>query len=117
MQRLFRTLVKLLVIAPVVGFYNLGVPTAATAQDFYMGQIVMFGSNFCPRNFAEANGQILNIAQNQALFSLFGTTFGGDGKTTFGLPNLSGRAPSAPPAPSANLKVCIAISGLFPPRN
>ncbi|MEM9260551.1 MAG: tail fiber protein, partial [Bacteroidota bacterium] len=48
--------------------------------------------NFAPRGTAECNGQLLPIAENQALFSLLGTNFGGDGRTTFGLPDLRGRA-------------------------
>ena len=54
---------------------------------------MLFGGNFCPRLYANANGQIVSIAQNSALFSIFGTMYGGDGVTTFGLPNLQGRAP------------------------
>lgn len=51
------------------------------------------GFNFAPRGWALCNGQILPIAQNTALFSLFGTTYGGDGRSTFGLPNLQSRVP------------------------
>ncbi len=51
-----------------------------------------FGGNFCPRGFAYADGQLLSIAQNQALFSILGTTYGGDGRTTFALPDFRGRA-------------------------
>lgn len=64
---------------------------AAQAQEYYIGQILMGGWNFCPRGTAPAQGQLLSIAQNQALFSLLGTQFGGDGRTTFGLPDLRGR--------------------------
>lgn len=53
----------------------------------------MFGGNFAPRGWAFCNGQILSIAQNTALFSLLGTTYGGNGQTTFALPDLRGRAP------------------------
>lgn len=59
-----------------------------------LGQIVLFAGNFAPRNWAQCNGQLMSIAQNTALFSLFGTTYGGDGKTTFALPDLRGRIPS-----------------------
>ena len=52
----------------------------------------MFAGNFAPRNWAFCDGQLLQIAQNTALFSLVGTIYGGDGRTTFGLPNLQGRA-------------------------
>ena len=53
----------------------------------------MFGGNFAPRGWALCNGQLLAISQNSALFSILGTTYGGDGRTTFGLPDLRGRAP------------------------
>jgi microcystin-dependent protein len=58
-----------------------------------MAAIILFGGNFAPRNWAFCWGQILSIAQNTALFSLLGTTFGGNGQTTFGLPDLRGRFP------------------------
>jgi microcystin-dependent protein len=58
----------------------------------YIGEIKMFGGNFAPRSYALCNGQLLAIAQNTALFSILGTIYGGNGKTTFGLPNLQGRA-------------------------
>ena len=60
--------------------------------DPYIGEIKMFAGNFAPRNYAYCNGQLLAIAQNTALFSLLGTIYGGDGRVTFGLPNLQGRA-------------------------
>lgn len=60
-------------------------------SDPMMGEIQVVGFNFCPRGWLEANGQILSINQNQALFSLLGTTFGGDGRTTFALPDYRGR--------------------------
>jgi microcystin-dependent protein len=59
----------------------------------FLGEIRMFGGNFAPRGWALCNGQLLPISQNTALFSLLGTTFGGDGVSTFGLPNLQGRVP------------------------
>jgi len=59
----------------------------------FLGQIMMFGGNFAPRNWALCDGQILPIAQHTALFSLLGTTYGGDGRTTFALPDLRGRVP------------------------
>lgn len=57
----------------------------------FIGQIVMFGGNFAPRSWALCDGQLLSIASNTALFSILGTTYGGDGRTTFGLPDLRGR--------------------------
>ena len=59
----------------------------------FLGQISMFGGDYAPQNTAFCNGQFLAIAQNQALFSLFGTTYGGNGVTTFALPNLQSRLP------------------------
>ena len=58
----------------------------------FIGQIQAFGFNFPPRGWSHCNGQLLPIAQNTALFSLLGTTFGGDGRTTFALPDLRGRS-------------------------
>ena len=59
----------------------------------FLGEIKMFGGNFAPRGYAFCSGQILPIAQNTALFSLLGTTYGGNGQTTFALPDLRGRVP------------------------
>lgn len=72
----------------------LGVSTPAHAglQD-YVGDITMVGFNFCPRGTAAADGQLLPISQNTALFSLYGTIYGGDGRSTFALPDLRGRIP------------------------
>ncbi|MDO9414091.1 MAG: tail fiber protein [Pseudolabrys sp.] len=58
-----------------------------------LGQIMMFGGNFAPKGFAFCNGQNLSIAQNTALFTLLGTTYGGDGVQTFALPNLQSALP------------------------
>lgn len=57
-----------------------------------IGEIRMFAGSFAPRSWAYCAGQLLSIAQNDALFSILGTNFGGDGRTTFGLPDLRGRA-------------------------
>jgi microcystin-dependent protein len=62
----------------------------------FIAEIRIFAGNFAPRNWAFCNGQLLPISQNTALFSLVGTTYGGDGRTTFGVPNLQGRAPMHP---------------------
>lgn len=58
----------------------------------FIGQVQTFGFNFAPRGWSLCEGQLLGISQNTALFSLLGTTYGGDGRTTFGLPDLRGRA-------------------------
>jgi len=59
----------------------------------YVGQILMFGGNFAPAGWALCAGQIMPISENDTLFQLIGTTYGGDGESTFGLPNLQGRVP------------------------
>lgn len=120
----------------------LAVPaTASAGSEPFIGEVMLFGGNFCPRGFASAEGQLLPIAQNSALFSLLGTQYGGDGRTTFGLPDLRGRAPvgtGQPPGgdvyrpgqkvpgsavsgakgiPGLAMKWCIATQGLYPSRN
>lgn len=62
----------------------------------FIGMIVQFAGNFAPRGWAFCDGQLLAIAQNSALFSILGTTYGGDGRTTFALPDLRGRVPIHP---------------------
>ncbi len=62
-------------------------------EPFFIAQILMFGGNFSPLGWAFCNGQLLSIAEYSALFSLIGTTYGGDGQTTFGLPDFRGRIP------------------------
>ena len=62
----------------------------------FIGEIVIFAGNFAPRGWAFCEGQLLPISQNSALFSILGTIYGGDGRTTFGLPDLRGRAPIGP---------------------
>ncbi|MGA1839667.1 MAG: phage tail protein [bacterium] len=65
-------------------------------SDPFIAEIRIFAGNFAPHGWAFCNGQLLPIAQNTALFSLIGTTYGGDGRTTTGLPNLQGRVPMHP---------------------
>lgn len=59
----------------------------------FLGEVRIWALNFAPRDWAFCNGALISIAQNTALFSLLGTTYGGDGRTNFALPNLQGRAP------------------------
>lgn len=73
---------------------GMGLVAAGPAQagvNPFIGEIIPVGYNFCPRGWLSADGQLLPIAQNTALFSLYGTQYGGDGRTTFALPNLQGR--------------------------
>lgn len=71
----------------------LAAPGSTSGIDPYIGEIAMVGFNFAPVGWAFCNGQVLSIASNTALFSLLGTTYGGNGTTTFALPNLQGRFP------------------------
>ncbi len=90
MNMLKRTL--LVFLTAVAGI--IGTPMQATADtDPYVGETMLFGGTFCPRGWAEAAGQLLAIQSNQTLFSVYGTLYGGDGRTTFGLPDLRGRTP------------------------
>lgn len=62
-------------------------------MDPFLGEIRMFPWNWAPKGWLQCDGRLLNISQNQALFALLGVTYGGDGKVTFGLPDLRGRTP------------------------
>lgn len=84
-------LTPLLAAFGLLGVTGLSAPEA-DAQERYLGEIITFGGNFCPRGMMKAEGQLLPIAQNTALFSLYGTFYGGDGRTTFALPDLRGRS-------------------------
>ena len=82
-------------IFSILVIVGLIMPIASPAFAFepFVGQIMPVAFNFCPRGWAEANGQTLPINANTALFSLLGTTYGGDGRSTFRLPDLRGRSP------------------------
>ena len=87
-------------------------PAAAQAYEPFIGEIETFAFSFCPAGWAPLNGQLLPISQNQALFALLGTTYGGDGKTTFALPT----AKPIFTATGATLQQCISLFGVFPSR-
>jgi microcystin-dependent protein len=86
-SRLVRPLLPVVVLA---GGLSASAPAIAATEPF-LGEVTWVGFNFCPRGWAQANGQLLPINQNQALFSLLGTQYGGDGRVTFALPDLRGR--------------------------
>jgi microcystin-dependent protein len=103
----------------------------------FIGQIMWAGFDFAPEGWALCNGALLSIVQNEALFSLLGTTYGGDGRVDFALPNLGGAAafgtspsfqagqalgplggPAAPGAPGGLVvPATIALVGYYPPRD
>lgn len=74
-----------------VALFNTPLPAIACGVDPMLGEICTFAFNFCPKGYADTAGQLMPISQNQALFSLLGTTYGGDGITNFALPDLRGR--------------------------
>ncbi len=84
---------------------------ASAASDPYIGEIIMFGGNYEPRFWNYADGERLLVAENNALFAIMGTTYGGDGKTTFALPDL--RCFEAESGP----RYIIALQGMYPSRN
>lgn len=77
----------------------------------FLGQIAIFPYMFAPRGWSTCEGQLLPIAQYSALFSLLGTNFGGDGRTTFALPDLRGNEPAS------NIHYYIAMQGIYPMRD
>lgn len=89
--------------------------TASADSEPHVGEVMIFGFNFCPHGWTAANGQTLTLSQNTALFSLYSTRFGGNGMTTFGVPKqtvitgpVGGNVPS--------MTVCVATQGVFPQR-
>jgi microcystin-dependent protein len=102
-----------LVVATLTGTMCV-MPQVARAQaEPFIAQIGTFAFNFCPNGWAPLNGQLIPIAQNQALFALIGTDYGGNGTTNFALP-------TAKPIFTATgfpLTQCIALLGVFPSRN
>ena len=86
----FRSILATLALA-TSGLIGLGAPAQADPYEPFIGELMTFGGNFCPRGWAAAAGQLLAVSSNDALFSLLGTIYGGDGRTTFGLPDLRGR--------------------------
>ena len=111
-------------------------PAPAQATAPYTGQVITVGFNFCPPGWLPADGRIMPISGNEALFSLLGTAFGGDGRSNFALPDLPGRAVIGTGANSTKdvtmgstedladgkdvtalaLNTCIATDGIFPAR-
>jgi microcystin-dependent protein len=86
---------------------------ALAGSDPFLGEVETFAFGFCPLGWSTLNGQLLPISQNTALFSLLGTTYGGDGVTTFALPT----AKPIFTATGAVLLQCIAMQGIFPSRS
>ena len=88
----------------------------------FIAEIGVFAGNFAPQGWADCDGAILAINQNQALFSLLGNAYGGDGHSTFALPDLRERDAQGRPIafndsmPQGKFRKCIALVGIYPPR-
>lgn len=105
---------KTLILMTVVSC-GLAAGSARAGTEPFIGEVDTFGFNFCPKGWLPLDGRLLPINQNQALFSLLGTTYGGDGKSTFALP--LGKAVFTISPASPQLLQCIAILGVFPSQN
>jgi microcystin-dependent protein len=95
------------------GWLGLCGPASAQAEQPFLGQVLIFAGNFCPKGWAPTDGKLLQINQNVALFSILGTTYGGDGQTTFALPNDQPILTKN----GAPLTQCIAERGVYPSRD
>lgn len=100
------SIAKTLAVVALAGSAAMSAPASAGVDPF-VGQIQAFPYTFCPRGWVEADGRELPISENVALFSLLGTQFGGDGRTTFAVPDLSDEP----------IRHCIATVGIYPSRN
>ncbi len=88
MKSTIRNGIRNMALAAVLAASTSLATPAYAGNDPLIGELMLVGYNFCPRGWTEADGQLLPISSNPALFSLYGTTYGGDGRTTFGLPDL-----------------------------
>lgn len=84
---------KKIIYIAILTFLFIGTQKGLSQESPYVGQIKMFAGNFAPAGWAFCDGQLLSIAENEVLFTIIGTTYGGDGQTTFALPDLRGRLP------------------------
>ena len=109
-----KKILKSMVLALLVSFTL--TPAAHAGSEPYLGDVIIFAGGFAPRGWEFCNGQLLPIAGNEALFSLLGTKYGGDGRTSFALPNLKdkGILPNSSPG---FLQYIIAIQGEYPSRS
>jgi microcystin-dependent protein len=82
-------------------------------MDEYIGIVKLYAGTFAPKGWAYCDGQLMSIEQNSALFSLLGTTYGGDGKSTFALPSLE----DVKSGKDAQIKYIICLSGMYPQRD
>lgn len=108
MKRILAGLLPVIAAAVALG----ATASPAHARDSYIAEVFLFAGTFCPRNTLPADGRELAISEYTTLFSLLGTNYGGDGRTTFALPDLSnGKDSNGKP-----IRACIVVQGTFPSR-
>ena len=89
----------------------------AMGPESYLASVGLFAGTFAPKGWADCDGTLLQIGQNTALFSLIGTTYGGDGRQTFALPDLRARDAAGKPVPfGGGCRSCICVTGIYPER-
>jgi hypothetical protein len=118
-QLISSTLSRILAATVLASGVTLAAPRADAGTEPYVGEIMFVGFNFCPEGWFEAEGQVLKINQHVALFALFGTRYGGDGVTTFALPDLRGQIVdpgNGGEEPKRRIQACISRQGTFPQR-
>jgi len=93
MEHTFKTKICSIALGSLTTFSVMADKPAAAGADPFLGELMLVGGTFCPSGWTEAAGNTLPINTNQSLFSLYTTMYGGDGRTTFGIPGLRGRAP------------------------
>lgn len=113
-KRIVTKMMMILLMSLMMTFNS--VQTFAIANEQYIGEVHLMAFNFPPRGWQLCRGQILNISQNAALFSLLGTQFGGNGQQTFALPDLQAAEPQIG-EPGYGMHYCIALQGVFPSRD
>lgn len=89
---------------------------ASAASDAFIGEITLFSGRYCPVDWVDADGRVMPIRGNEALYSILGDSFGGDGRTNFALPDLRKSVPAAVADAGKQLRYCIAVRGYYPMR-
>ena len=113
-----RLKIFILLLVVLGGMFQLPALVSADATEPFVGEIDIFAFNIVPKGWMSCDGQLLPISSNTALFSLLGATYGGDGKSTFALPDLNGTNPLGVNAEGEERgNYCIAVQGIYPPRN
>ncbi len=97
----------LLLLAGALSFAG---PASALGPDSYLGSVGLTGG-YCPKGTIEANGMMMEISKNMNLYTVLGSKYGGDGRTTFALPKLTDKVPLT------GMKYCVVVTGKLPPRN